>query len=292
MIRFGRNSNKILTIVEIVGFVGSLATTARAAPKVADKIKKLPRVRHVKNEVAPGVYSHEIEQIPNKERALMIARACFPECITPLIFSSVTLCAMVGTRRQFVNQQTAIASSYTMAKRLYDENKEKVNKLINDISPLDPNNPSALAAVEESMNGDPKDRNEVFFLEYSGRRFKSSRADVEEALELLDEQFQKTGLIKFNDLYLYLGIAESKLGVENGFIDWYRLNYPDHQESEHLEWEIRGVTRATGINPEDAKKLEDNGEVIYMISFANTLEGNISFYQELVAAEEEYSRSL
>lgn len=290
--RFRHNSNKILTIVEIVGFVGALATTARAAPKIKKKIDQIPPVKDVKIELATGLYSHEIQPITTKEKAVQVVRACFPECITPLIFSSVTLCAMIGSRRQYISQQAALASSYTMFKRLYDENKEKVDELMNDISPFDQNNPTATAAVEESMNGDPKDRNDIFFLEYSGRRFKSSIADVEEALELLDEQFQKTGIVKFNDLYLYLGIAETKLGVDNGFIDWFRLNNPEHQESEHLEWTIRGVTKATGINVEDAKKLEDNGDVIYMISFANTFERNVDFYQELSAYEEEYSHSL
>lgn len=272
-----RNSNTVLTAVELIGFVGAMVTTAIAAPKVKKKIEEID---------IP-------EEATIKQKAVIYVRTVGRECITPIVFTAVTLGAMAGCKRQYAAaNQAAIASSYTMAKRLYDENKERVNEIMDDICPLDSENPSAFNGIEESMNGNPEDRNDIFFLEYSGRRFKSSLADVEEALALLDEQFQKESIVSFNALYLYLGIAESKLGVDNGFIDWFRLNVPDHQESEHIEYTIRKVTRATGINAEEAKKLEDAGEYIYMISFSNALEPNVTLYHEIKALEDDYSHSL
>lgn len=282
-----RNSNTVLTGLELVGFVGAIITTAMAAPKVKEKLDDIPKVRTKKVELVKGVYTDELEPIPVKERAVMIVRSVGRDCITPIIFSTVTISAMIGANRNCAAiQQAAIASSYTMAKRLYDENKEKVNAIMDDICPLDKDNPSALTGLEESRNGDPKDRKDIFFLEYSGRRFKSSIADVEEALELADEQFQKTGILSFNNLYLYLGIAESKLGVDNGVIDWFRLNNPEHQESEHLEWSLRAVTKDPETDPDKAD------DVIYMIELANSLETNLELYREIAAYEDDYSHSL
>lgn len=287
-----RNSNTVLTVVSITSFVGALVTTARAAPKIAKKIEKIPKAKSVKVELAPGLYSHEIAPVTKKEYAVEVVKACFPECVTPLIFSAVTVASIVGCKRQYSNNQALIASSYTMTKRMYDQHKEKINKIINDINVLDPSNPSALSEIEVSKNIGPDEKDlDVFFLEYSGRRFKSTRANVEEALCCLDEQFQMTGSVSFNDLYLYLGIAETKLGVEHGFIDYKRIDYPDHQESEHVDWEIRGVTRSTGIDNKESDKLEQEGEVIYLISFENGLE-DVALYREIVDYEHQVMHSL
>ena len=280
-----RNSNTVLTIVEVVGFVGTIVSTVRATSKISEKPEwiafKMDK-KIEKEELAPGVYTERFRDKTIKERTVDLTKAVFPEAITPLIFGTVTMAAMVGTRHQYVSQQTAIASSYTMAKRLYDENRERVNEIMNDIRPLDPENPSALDDIEVSMNGDPDNRNDVFFLEYSGRRFKSSVADVEEALDLFNEQFRKSGCAAFNDLYVYLGIAETKLGADNGFCDLGRMYNPaiPEEEWENVEWSIRKVTTATGINAEDSKRLEDNGKFIYMISFNNYLT-DVAFYQDM-----------
>lgn len=281
-----RNSNTVLTVVEIVGFVGTIVSTARAAVKISSKPEYYASKQNkklVKVELAQGVYTEKFEDKTKTEQAVQFVKACFPEAITPLIFGSVTVASMIGTRHQYVSQQAGIASLYTMSKRMYDEHKDKVNELMNDICPLSEENPTALDNIEESMNGKPEDRNDIFFLEYSGRRFKSSLPDVEEALALFDDQFRKDGgCACFNDLYVYLGIAETKLGVANGFCDEKRMNNPyiPKEEWEHINWTIRKVTRATGINAEDSKKLEDNGNYIYMISFNNYFT-DVQFYEDM-----------
>lgn len=280
-----RNSNTIFTIVEFVGFVGTVVSTARATTKITKKLeyhnakqnKKLAKV-----ELAPGVYTEEFREKTAKEKAVDWTRALFPEIVTPLIFGTITVTAMCCKQHQYVSQQTAIASSYTMAKRLYDENREKAKEIMDKINPFDTENETMCDNIEESMNGDPENRNDIFFLEYSGRRFKSNLADVQEALDLFDEQFKKSGCACFNDLYVYLGIAETKLGADNGFADMGRMNNPILPESEwqSIEWDIRKVTKATGINAEDSVKLEENGKYIYMISFNNYLV-DVAFYQDM-----------
>lgn len=261
-----RNSNTVLMIVELVGFVGTVVTTAIAAPKVAKKIESIDISKD--------------DPIPKK--AVKTVRAVGRDCVTPLIFGTITISAMIGCKRQYMSQQAAIASSYTMFKRMYDENKEKVNEALDDICPLDLKNPSAFDEIEVSMNGDPDNRNDIFFLEYSGRRFKSSLSDVKEALDIFDEQFLKSGCASFNDLYVYLGIAETRLGAEYGFADMKRMNNPYCPESDwdHIEYDIRKVTKATGINAEDAQRLEESGKYIYMISF-NNYSTDVAFYQDM-----------
>lgn len=274
-----RNSNTIFTIVEFVGFVGTVVSTARATSRIIKKPeyqatqqdKKL-----VKVELAQGVYTDELREKTIKDKVVDWTKALFPEVVTPFIFGTITLTAMCCKQHQYASQQAAIASSYTMAKRLYDENRDKVNQLMDEIDPLDTENPTAFDNIEESMNGTPGNRNDIFFLEYSGRRFKSSLSDVKEALELFDEQFKKSGCACFNDLYVYLGIAETKLGADNGFADMGRMNNPILPESEwqSIEWEIRKVTKCTGINA------EENGKCIYMISLNNYLV-DVTFYQDM-----------
>lgn len=280
-----RNSNTIFTIVEFAGFVGTVVSTARATIKITKKLeyhnakqsKKLAKV-----ELAQGVYTEELREKTIKDKVVDWTKVLFPEVVTPFIFGTITITAMCCKQHQYASQQAAIVSSYTMAKRLYDENRDKVNQLMDEIDPLDTENPTAFDNIEESMNGTPGNRNDVFFLEYSGRRFKSSLSDVKEALELFDEQFKKSGCACFNDLYVYLGIAETKLGADNGFADMGRMNNPILPESEwqSIEWEIRKVTKCTGINAEDSVKLEENGKYIYMISFNNYLV-DVAFYQDM-----------
>lgn len=280
-----RNSNSVLTAVEIFGFIGTVVTTVRATSKIQQKpeyYRFKSNKTLEKEELAQGVYTEHLRDKTKKERAVDFFRAMFPECVTPLIFGSITIGAMIGCKHQYMSQQAALASSYTVLKRMYDENRDKVQEIMDEISPLDHNNPTALDNIEESMNGEAGKRNDIFFLEYSGRRFKSNLADVEEALELFDEQFQKSGCASFNDLYLYLGIAETKLGVDNGFADSGRMNNPALPEDkwEHIEWSIRKVTEATGINDKESKELEDSGKFIYMISVDNNLT-SVSFYQDM-----------
>ncbi len=272
-----RNSNTVLTAVELIGFVGAMVTTAIAAPKVKKKIDEIDIPK----------------EATIKQKAVIYVRTVGRDCLTPIIFTAVTLGAMAGCKRQYAAaNQAAIASSYTMAKRLYDENKERVNEIMDDICPLDSENQSTFESVEISKNGNPEEADEVFCLEYSGRRFKSKECWVREGLDLSSEHFQNDPIISWNDIYLYLGIAPTKMGADNGFIDDKRVNFPEHQESDHLEYELRKVTRATGIDEEESKRLEKNGDYIWLISFSNQHQQNLSFYHELKAFEEDYSHSL
>ena len=153
-----RNGNTVLTTIGIVGFVGTIVTTAKAAPKISTKLKQRRKKKIQKVELAPGVYSSEVVDLTPKENAVCIVQAMFPECVTPLIFGSITIGAMLGCKKQYAYQQTAIASTYTMMKRLYDENRSKVKKVMDDICPFETDNRTMFDNVEESMHGDPEDR--------------------------------------------------------------------------------------------------------------------------------------
>ena len=180
---------------------------------------------------------------------------------------------MIGCRHQYVSQQAALASSYTMIKRMYDKNKEKVNAMLNDICP-EPHSKD----IEESTIGDPEKKNKIFFLEYSGRRFLGDPEAVENALYELDDYYQLVGLLSGNDIYNSLGIAETKLGVDNGFADCKRLDNPEFQESDHLEWSINDVP-------------DGDDKTIGVISFGNHLD-NVVFYQSIIDQEKEILDSL
>ena len=253
-------TNGVLTLVEFVGFVGTVISTARAAPRIARKIE--------------DVDISEDTTIPQK--AIIYTRAIGKDCITPLIFSTVTVTAMLAKDHQH-KSQAAIASSYTLGKRLYDENRERIKQVMNDISP-DTDNPNFFDNIEESRNGEPKNRKDIFYLEWSGRRFKSSKADVIEALELAKEQYNKRGCISFNDLYLYLGIVETKCGVQNGFADMGRMNHPElpKEEWDPIDIYIREV--------ENPKK---EGQIIYMICAGNSIE-HVYWYEQILDLEERF----
>lgn len=250
--------NKILTVIEFVGFVGTVITTARAAPKVAQKIESI--------DIS--------EETTLSQKAIIYTKAIGKDCVTPLIFSAVTISAMLTKEHQY-RSQAAIASSYTLGKRLYDENRERIKKVMNDICP-DTEDPKFFDNVEESRNGEAKNRKQIFYLEWSGRRFKSSFSDVTEALELAKEQYSKRGCISFNDLYLYLGIVETKLGVENGFADMGRMNHPELPEG---DWEPLDIYIREVSNP----KKED--QIVYMICAGNNIE-HVYWYNQLLDYEE------
>lgn len=245
--------NKVLTVVELIGFVGTIITTARAAPIVARKLESID--------------ISEDATLPQK--AITYTKAVGKDCVTPLIFSTVTLSAMLAKDHQY-RSQAAIASSYTLGKRLYDENRERIKKVMNDICP-DTEDPKFFDNIEESRNGEAKNRKDIFYLEWSGRRFKSSFSDVTEALELAKQQYNEQGCISFNNLYLYLGIVETKCGVENGFADMGRMNHPNLPEG---DWEPLDIYIREIANP----KKED--QVIYMICSGNNIE-HVWWYQAL-----------
>ena len=249
-----RRRNSILTFVEFFGFVGTVVTTARAAPKVAQKIKEV--------EVP--------EDSTLSEKAIAYTKAVAKDCVTPLIFGSVTLTAMLTKEHQY-RSQAAIASSYTLGKRLYDENKERIKEIVNDISP-DTSDPAFFDNIEESKNGFPdKEKKDIFYLEWSGRRFKSTLSDVEEAIRFAVDQYNQKGCISFNNFYLYLGINETKLGVENGFADMGRMNDPNYPEK---DWE------PLDIYIREIKDPKRKGKVIYMICTGNSVE-HVWWYEAL-----------
>lgn len=251
-----QNGNTVLTFVEFIGFVGTVVTTAMAAPKVYEKIKEMDIS---KENLTP-------------KKAIQVVRTVGKDCLKPFIFATVTVGAMAGCKRQYSNQ-AAIASAYTVGKHLYDEHKEKIQEIMDDICPE-----PKTTDIEESIIGDPKKRNKVFFLEYSGRRFIGDPEAIENALYELDDYYQLVGLLSGNDIYNSLGIVETKLGVDNGFADCKRLNNPEFQESDHLDWSINDVTG-------------EDGKTIGVISFSNYLD-NVVFYQTFIDQEKELFDSL
>lgn len=271
-----RNSNTIFTIAEIIGFVGTVVTVTKAAIDISNKpeIKALNKKVVEKEELVTGVTTERLRDKTIKEKSAIIVKACFPECITPLIFTTVTIGAMACCKKQYASQ-AAIASGYTLAKRMYDENKEKVQEVINEINSIDKTDPNQFDNIEVSRNGDPKDNNDIFMFEWSGRRFKSSVPCVDEAIELCKEHFKKRGCISFNNIYLYNGINESKIGVENGFADMGRMNHPELPDN---EWADLDMYRQEVEGPD--------GRVIHMICVDNNVEW-VWWFQTLLDHEED-----
>ena len=287
-----RHGNTVLTVIEFIGFVGTVTTTAMAAPKIKQKLDCRRRKKIVKQELAPGVSTEYVEDLEFKENAVEIARCVFPECLTPLIFGTVTVLAMVGCKKQYSNQ-AELAAAYTVGKRLYDEHKEKIHKVMDDINPFESNDSLYFDNVEESKNGKPENRNDIFFLEYSGRRFKSNLKDVEDALEIANDEFFDMGTLLWNELYLVLGIAESKLGSYMGFLDSERMDNPNLPKNDRgpLYWQIRKVTCGEGISALESEKMQENGKFIYMISFGNVPD-DVTWYRDLDAWDEAYELKL
>ena len=154
---------------------------------------------------------------------------------------------------------------------MYDENKERIKEIVNDISP-DTSDPAFFDNIEESKNGFPdKEKKDIFYLEWSGRRFKSTLSDVEEAIRFAVDQYNQKGCISFNNFYLYLGINETKLGVENGFADMGRMNDPNYPEK---DWE------PLDIYIREIKDPKHKGKVIYMICTGNSVE-HVWWYEAL-----------
>jgi len=268
-----RNSNTVLTIVEFVGFVGTVVSTGLAVSKISKKFEyeefKKKKVVE-KTEFVPGVSGDQIRDKTVKERSVDFVRAIFPEAVTPLIFGSVTIATMIGRKCQYsAVQQALIATAYPMGKRLYDEHKDEIKKAMDDICPLDAKDPEQFDNIEVSKNGSPENRNDIFMFEWSGRRFKSSVPDVDESIELCKQQFKEQGCISFNDIYLYHGINESKMGVENGFADMGRMNHPNLPDG---EWEDLDIYRREVESPD--------GRVIHMICVGNSVE-HVWWYQAL-----------
>ena len=265
-----RNGNSVMTAIEFVGFIGTVVTTAIAAPKVAKKIENI-----------------DISEEDNiQTKAVKVVRTIGRDCIWPLIFGTMTIASMAECKRQYSNQ-AAIASFYTVGKRLYDEHKDKVQEVMDDICPIDTENPLMFDNIEESRNGDEKNRNDIFYLEYSGRRFKSNLKDVEDALEIASDEFFDMGTLLWNELYLILGIAETKLGSYMGFMDSERMDNPNLSKNDRgpLYWQIRKVTCGEGLSALESKKMQDNGKYIYMISFGNVPD-DITWYRDLDAWDE------
>ena len=270
-----RHGNTVLTVIEFIGFVGTVTTTAMAAPKIKQKLDCRRRKKIVKQELAPGVSTEYVEDLEFKENAVEIARCVFPECLTPLIFGTVTVLAMIGCKKQY-SSQAELAAAYTVGKRLYDEHKEKIHEVMDDIRPTNEDNMSSLCKIEESKLGDPKKRTEIFLLEYSCRRFLADPEEVEKGLIrarnlLLEDPIGILG----NELYSELGLMDSKIGAFFGFLSTEMMDDKSLSENEKgpLYWEIHDI-----VDPVDESRC------VHVISFDNAID-EVSWFREMGTTE-------
>lgn len=286
-----RHGNTVLTVIEFIGFVGTVTTTAMAAPKIKQKLDCRRRKKIVKQELALGVSTEYVEDLELKENAVEIARCVFPECLTPLIFGTVTVAAMIGCKKQY-SSQAELAAAYTVGKRLYDEHKEKIHEVMDEIRPTNEDDVSSLLKIEESKLGDPKKRTEVFLLEYSYRRFLADPEEVEKGLIrartlLLEDPIGLLG----NELYRELGIMDSKIGTFFGFLSTEMMDDDTLPENEKgpLYWEIYDIVDPT-----------DENRCVHVISFHNAIDevswfremGDTEYYFQPYQIQEEIMRSL
>lgn len=187
-----KNSATILTSVGAAGVVVTAVTAVKATPKA------LAILEEAKNE--------KEEELTNLEKI----KYAGPVYIPSVLIGASTIACIFGANSLNKRQQASLASAYALLNNSYKEYKKKVIELYGEDGEEAVVRGIAQDKYEEADI--PKDDEQLFFDEFSGRFFKSTMEKVQRAEYEINRDLVMRDWATLNDFYDYLKIP----GLEGG----------------------------------------------------------------------------
>lgn len=184
---FKRNSATILTCIGGAGTVATAVMAVKATPKA---LYLLEQAKMEKGEEL------------TKLEVIQTAGPCY---IPSVLVGSATLAAIFGANILNKQQQAALTSAYALLSTSYNEYKDKVKEMLGEDGEIEIRN----EIVKDKYTGDEKkdyDDTELFYDEYSGRYFNSTKYKVQRAAYELNRDIHMRGWATIDEFYEHIGL--------------------------------------------------------------------------------------
>lgn len=203
---FRRNGSTILTCIGGVGVV----TTSVIAVKVTPKALAL--LEEAKEEKGEDLTKLEIVKVAG------------PSYIPAVIAGTATIACIFGANMLNKRQQASLMSAYALLDSSYKEYKDKVVEVYGEEADSKIKEEIAKDKYEET-DISVEDGKQLFFDTFSGRYFKSTMIDVQNAEYYLNRDLSMRDWATINEWYEYLNIDPIDGGDDLGWSTGMNFDY-------------------------------------------------------------------
>ena len=220
-----RHGSTVLTVIGGVGMVATAVMAVKATPKA---MRLLDEAKIKKGEDL------------TKTEMIRVAAAVY---VPSVLVGLSTLTCIFGANVLNKRQQAALVSAYTLLDGSYKEYKEKVYGLYGDEGTTKIR--EELAKDEyEKIDITPGEDMELFYDEFSGRYFQSTKALVQRAEYEVNRDLVMRGYVYLNEFYAHLDIEPIEGGADLG---WSRGGNLDHHWQEWIDFGHHKVVMDDGL---------------------------------------------
>lgn len=200
-----RNGSTILTCIGAAGTIGTAILAVKATPKAILLIEEAEKEKE--------------EELTTLETICVAAPAYIPS----VAMGVSTLVCIFGANSLNKRQQAALTSAYALLNTSYKEYKDKFKELYGEEASNRVIEEIAKDKYEEEETED--DGKELFYDEYSGRYFRSTLYDVQQAEYMINREMIMRGYVYLNEFYEALDIEAIDGGNELGWSPGACLDY-------------------------------------------------------------------
>lgn len=216
------------TILTCIGGVGTVATAVMA-------VKATPKAMRLLDEAK----TDKGEDLTKTE----MIRVAGPVYIPSVLVGLSALTCIFGANVLNKHQQASLMSAYALLDSSYKDYKNKVGELYGT---------DATTKVREEIAKDkyedadilPEDDMELFYDEYSGRYFNSTKAQVQRAEYEMNRDLVMRDYVYLNEFYAHLDIEPIEGGDDLG---WSRGGNLDHHWQEWIDFGHHKVVMDDGL---------------------------------------------
>jgi hypothetical protein len=182
-----RNSSTILTCLGGVGVVATSVMAVKATPKA---LTLLEEAREEKG-----------EDLTKVEKVMVAGPAYIPAVVTGV----ATVACIFGANILSKRQQAALTSAYALLDSSFKDYKKKVEELYGEDAHV-----NVVGEIAKDKYADDdillEDEKELFYDEFSGRYFQSTKDKVRYAIYEINRDIHMRGWATLNEFYEYLDI--------------------------------------------------------------------------------------
>lgn len=201
-----RNAPTILTCAGGVGVVATAVTAVKATPKA---MRLLEAAEEVKG-----------EELTKLEKA----RIAGPIYIPSIAIGVSTIVCIFGANALNQRQQAAITSAYALVNNSYKEYKKKIEELYGEEA-----NDIVVGAIAKDKYEDAdipvEDEKELFYDDFSGRYFRSTIEDVQQAEYQINRDLIMRDYATLNEFYDWLELPHIDAGDTLGWSTCMNFDY-------------------------------------------------------------------
>lgn len=194
-----RNSSTILTCVGAIGVVGTAVMTAKATPKALMLLEEAEKEK--------GEKLSKVE----------VVKVAGPVYIPAALVGASTIACVFGANILNKRKQAALMSAYALLENSYKEYKDKVKEMLGEETEKDILDEVVKDKLKEEDISEEDDGLELFFDEFSGRYFRTTKDKVRQAEYSINRTLVMRDYAYLNEFYEELGLEEIESGYELGW---------------------------------------------------------------------------